>query len=173
MVCHSRAVNYVLGLSEVQMNRVHYYGTEQVNQLQMLSELGLFKQPLPKPIAEMPKLTDPHDASADLHQRALSYLHVNCSNCHVEAGGGNAQFSAEIDAKPEEQRLLDAKPVHATFGLTNARLVAPGQPDQSLLLHRISRRGHGQMPPMATTIVDDRAVELIREWIQTMPESSQ
>lgn len=171
MVCHSRAVNYVLGLSEVQMNRVHDYGSEQVNQLQMLSELGMFKQSLPKPINEMSKLADPHDDSADLNQRALSYLHANCSNCHVEAGGGNAQFSAEIDAKPEQQRLLDAKPVHTTFGLTDARLIAPGAPDRSLLLHRISRRGHGQMPPLATSEVDTRAVALIREWIQSMPKT--
>ena len=171
MVCHSRAVNYVLGLSEVQMNRVHDYGTEQTNQLQVLSEMGLFKQPLSKPVNELSKLTDPHDASADLNQRALSYLHANCSNCHVEAGGGNSQFSAEIDAKPEQQRLFDAKPVHTTFGLTDACLIAPGAPDRSLILQRISRRGQGQMPPMSTSNIDERAVDLFREWIQAMPKS--
>ncbi len=88
----------------------------------------MFKQPLPKPIDEMSKLTDPHDDSCGRLESASPLVspHANCSNCHVEAGGGNAQFSAEIDAKPEQQRLLDAKPVHTTFGLTDARLIAPG-----------------------------------------------
>ena len=169
MVCHSRAVNYVLGLSENQMNRIHDYGTEQVNQLAMLSELGMFSTPPTKPIEELTRLTDPYDSTVDLHKRATSYLHANCSNCHVEAGGGNAQFSAEIDAKPEQQRLIDARPVHTTFDVADARLVAPGSPERSLLLQRLQRRGHGQMPPLATNEIDKPAVELIREWILTMP----
>jgi uncharacterized repeat protein (TIGR03806 family) len=172
MVCHSRAVNYVLGLSEKQMNRLHDYGTEKTNQLTMLSELGLFKSPLPKPPEELTKLPDPFDPSVDLHQRATAYLHANCSNCHVEAGGGNAQFSAEIDAKPEQQRLIDARPVHTAFEIQDARLVAPGSPERSLLFHRMQRRGHGQMPPIGTSLLDKPAVELIREWILSLPAES-
>lgn len=169
MVCHSRAVNYVLGLSENQMNREHDYGSEKFNQIQMLSELGMFTKPLPKPVEELTRLSDPFDKSLDLKQRAASYLHANCSNCHVEAGGGNAQFSAEIDAKPEQAKLIDVKPVHTTFDLQDARLVAPGSPERSLLFHRMQRRGHGQMPPLGTSLVDKPAVELIREWILQLP----
>ncbi len=169
MVCHSRAVNYVLGLSENQMNREHDYGSEKFNQIQMLSELGMFTKPLPKPVEELTRLSDPLDKSLDLKQRAASYLHANCSNCHVEAGGGNAQFSVEIDAKPEQAKLIDVKPVHTTFDLQDARLVAPGSPERSLLFHRMQRRGHGQMPPLGTSLVDKPAVELIREWILQLP----
>ena len=169
MVCHSRAVNYVLGLSENQMNREHDYGSEKFNQIQMLSELGMFTKPLPKPVDELTRLSDPFDKSVDLKQRAASYLHANCSNCHVEAGGGNAQFSVEIDAKPEQAKLIDVKPVHTAFDLHDARLVAPGSPERSLLFHRMQRRGHGQMPPLGTSLVDKPAVDLIREWIQQLP----
>lgn len=169
MVCHSRAVNYVLGLSENQMNREHDYGSEKFNQIQMLSELGMFTKPLPKPVEELTRLSDPFDPALDLKQRAASYLHANCSNCHVEAGGGNAQFSVEIDAKPEQAKLIDVKPVHTTFDLQDARLVAPGSPERSLLFHRMQRRGHGQMPPLGTSLVDKPAVDLIREWILQLP----
>lgn len=169
MVCHSRAVNYVLGLSENQMNREHDYGLQKFNQIQMLSELGMFAKPVPKPVEELTRLSDPFDTSLDLKQRAASYLHANCSNCHVEAGGGNAQFSVEIDVKPEQAKLIDVKPVHTTFDLQEARLVAPGSPERSLLFHRMQRRGHGQMPPLGTSLVDKPAVELIREWILQLP----
>jgi uncharacterized repeat protein (TIGR03806 family) len=169
MVCHSRAVNYVLGLSENQMNREHDYGSEKFNQIQMLSELGMFTKPLPRPVQELTRLSDPFDKSVDLKQRAASYLHANCSNCHVEAGGGNAQFSVEIDAKPEQAKLIDVKPVHTAFDLQDARLVAPGSPERSLLFHRMQKRGHGQMPPLGTSLVDKPAVDLIREWILQLP----
>ncbi len=169
MVCHSRAVNYVLGLTENQMNRDHDYGEVKRNQLQMLSDLAFFKGPLPKPVEELSRLTDPFDATVDLQTRATSYLHANCANCHVEAGGGNAQFSAEIDAKPDQVRLYDVRPVHTSFDIADARLVAPGAPERSLLLQRMQRRGHGQMPPMATNQIDLPAIELIRQWIQQMP----
>ena len=169
MVCHSRAVNYVLGLTEKQMNGLHDYGDVNMNQLEMLAEMGLFKEPPSKTANELSRLSDPFDSSGDLHARATSYLDANCSNCHVEAGGGNAQFSTEIDAKPDQIRLFDARPVHATFGIAEARLVAPGAPERSLLLDRMQRRGHGQMPPIGTNQIDRPAVELIREWIQKMP----
>jgi putative heme-binding domain-containing protein len=48
-------------------------------------------------------------------------------------------------------------------------LVAPGHPDRSVLLHRLSVRGRGQMPPLAINTEDERAVALMRAWIAAMP----
>jgi hypothetical protein len=33
----------------------------------------------------------------------------------------------------------------------------------------MSRRGPGQMPQLATAIVDERAVALVRDWILSLP----
>jgi hypothetical protein len=95
-------------------------------------------------------------------------LHANCSNCHVNAGGGNAAFEMEIDSKPDKANLYDATPVHTNFGIDGAKVIASGQPDKSLLLYRIERRGHGQMPPLGTSVVDKPAVELVRKWIEQL-----
>ena len=54
MVCHTRAANYVLGLSALQMNRAHDYGTTTENQLEVLERLGIFHDKLPRRPAEMP-----------------------------------------------------------------------------------------------------------------------
>jgi hypothetical protein len=59
--------------------------------------------------------------------------------------------------------------VHTTFELSDARIVASGHPERSLVLYRMDRRGRGQMPPLASSIVDERAVALLREWITTLP----
>jgi hypothetical protein len=45
------------------------------------------------------------------------------------------------------------------------RVVAPGSLELSALLRRISIRGLGQMPPLASAVVDERGVALIRRWI--------
>jgi mono/diheme cytochrome c family protein len=114
------------------------------------------------------KLVDPYDPMQDIQARARSYLHSNCSQCHVEAGGGNAQMQLEFTTPLDKMKIFDEKPQHDTFGLQDARLIAPGYPERSVLWHRLSHRGRGQMPPLATSIVDQPAVDLIRDWIRQM-----
>ncbi|MEX0679512.1 MAG: PQQ-dependent sugar dehydrogenase [Pirellulales bacterium] len=168
MACHSRAANFVLGLSEAQLNRDHDYPAARDNQLRTLEHIGLFSGELPKRPAELSKLVDPYDAAQDAEARARSYLHVNCAVCHMAAGGGNSKMELARATEREKMVLVEARPQHDTFGIVNAMLVAPGDPERSVLVHRLSRRGRGQMPPLVSTRVDDRAVELVRGWIAAM-----
>lgn len=217
MVCHSRAANFVLGLSELQMNKEHDYGKVRDNQLRTLEHLGVLrcnwsgevqgsmreelkaagktdkeindymhKQTGTRDqreavssslLARAPEtyrhLVDPYDKKADLTARAKSYLHANCAQCHVEAGGGNAAMELEFTTALNKMRLVDVKPLHHTFDLPDARLVAPGNPERSVLLHRIGNRKAGFMPPLATGLVDREAVLLMRDWIKGLPAEGQ
>jgi putative heme-binding domain-containing protein len=75
--------------------------------------------------------------------------------------------------KPERMELFSARPQHDTFGIDNAMLVFPGDPDRSILYQRLSRRGRGQMPPLVSTVEDERAIALFRDWISEMkPEQT-
>ena len=58
-------------------------------------------------------------------------------------------------------------------GFGSRAVVAPGHPERSTLLTRLSRRGTntGQMPQLATSLVDHQAVELFREWIASLPNA--
>lgn len=170
--CHSRAVGFVLGLGDLQMNRTHRYpGGVEDHQPRALEHAGFFTAPLPKESKDpaAPALVDPHDPHQDLDRRARSYLHANCSVCHVEAGGGNARLQLEFTTARDRMELIGARPQHDGFGLRDAMLVAPGHPDRSVLLHRLSVRGRGQMPPLALNTLDERAVALMRSWIAAMP----
>jgi glucose/arabinose dehydrogenase len=118
----------------------------------------------------MPRLVDPADKTAPIEMRARSYLQSNCAHCHVEAGGGNAQFTIAYHTATADTRMLNVKPVHTTFGIPDAKLVTPGVPEASLLLHRMTLRGRGQMPPIASAIIDPVGVEVLREWIAAMPK---
>jgi putative heme-binding domain-containing protein len=72
-----------------------------------------------------------------------------------------------VATEPERMNILDHRPQHDTFGIDNAMLVAPGDAERSVLYHRIARRGRGQMPPLVTSVVDETAVHLIRDWIES------
>jgi mono/diheme cytochrome c family protein len=120
---------------------------------------------LPASPEKLPRFADPLDPSAPLAARARAYLHSNCAQCHVEAGGGNSRIDLNIDTPLAKTHLLDEKPAHHTFGLGDARLVSPGAPERSVLFHRVAMRGAGQMPQLATSIVDPAAVELLQAWI--------
>ncbi|MDB5352060.1 MAG: putative heme-binding protein [Planctomycetota bacterium] len=165
MACHSRAGNYVLGLTGSQLNRDQGEGGGRVNQLQAFDQLGLFTSALPKPPQDLDRFVDPADATQDLERRSRAYLHVNCSGCHVESGGGNAKMEMALTTPREKMNLLGARPQHDTFGIADAMLVAPGDPERSVLLHRLSHRGRGQMPPLVSNRVDESAVALLRAWI--------
>ena len=80
---------------------------------------------LPKAPEGLPRLADPLDRSAPLAARARSYLHVNCAQCHVEAGGGNSRIDLNINTPLAKTHLVDEKPAHHTFGLGDARLTRP------------------------------------------------
>lgn len=127
---------------------------------------------LPASPAYSPRLVDPYDASEDLTLRARSYLHANCAQCHVTAGGGNAQIELEFTTPLSKSHLINQLPFHQTFGIPDARIIVAGDPAASVLLHRLSRRGPGQMPPLATSKVDLAAVQLLRDWIATLKEET-
>jgi uncharacterized repeat protein (TIGR03806 family) len=169
MVCHSRAAKYVLGVTTHQLNRSREFSIGPRNQVELYEELGLYDAEMPAGGDSLPKLAALDDPSASLDLRARSYLHANCSFCHVAAGGGNSAVDFEIVAKPDKALMIDAPPVHTTFGIEDARIVAPGSPQRSIVMHRISRRGQGQMPPLASSIVDELAVAVIRQWIEQLP----
>lgn len=168
MSCHTRAANYVLGLTELQMNREHDYGGTVDNQLRTLEHIGLFANAISRPVDQRNKLPDPNDTSLPLESRAKAYLHTNCSGCHVWGGGGNARMELEYSKPLDAMEVVSNFPQHDSFGIAQPLIVAPGQPDQSVMLKRLGRRGRGQMPPLVSNRVDEQGVELLRQWIASM-----
>lgn len=168
LLCHSRAAGFVLGFSPLQLDRDHNYDGTTDNQLRSLEHVGTFQGKLAlKP--NRARLVNPYEPGAPLESRVKSYLHVNCSMCHVKEGGGNARMLMEVGTPLVRMGLVDEVPLHQQFEIRDARLIAPGSPERSVLYHRISRRGTAQMPPVVSTEVDRKAVDLIAEWIRSLP----
>jgi uncharacterized repeat protein (TIGR03806 family) len=179
MTCHSRAAQFVLGVNTLQMNREHDYAGGKANQLRTLAHIGAFNlKPdkaglvkLPKPPEKMAALPNPYDETVPLNDRARSYLHANCSHCHVEAGGGNSAITLRWNTPVDKMLLIGVTPQHDKFGLADALLVAPGSPERSTLMQRVLRVGQGGMPPLAKSLVDEPAVKMLGEWIREMKQT--
>jgi len=167
-MCHTVTAKYALGVNTAQMNKDHDYGGVVANQLATLEHLGIFDRKLPKPPEQLEKLADYRDTKADLDARARAYLHANCSHCHRKWGGGNAEFQLLSTLPLKDLGVIDVKPGQGTFDLKDPRILVPGDPDRSLIHHRMTRLGLGRMPHIASNVVDDEAVKLIRDWIKVM-----
>ena len=164
-LCHTMGSKFVLGVTTMQMNRDHNYGGTLANQLATLDHIGLFEKPLPKPAEELPKLADYDDASLDPDTRARAYLHSNCAHCHIKWGGGNAEFKLVSTLPLAELGIVNVAPGHGRFNLDDPKLLVPGQPDRSIILHRMQLTTLGRMPHIGSRVPHESAIKLIKEWI--------
>jgi mono/diheme cytochrome c family protein len=88
--------------------------------------------------------------------------------CHVADGGGNSLIDLGYKTPLAKARMLNEPPIHETFGIAKALLIAPGDPLRSVVYYRMSHRGEGQMPPTSTNRIDDAGAKLVSEWIKQL-----
>jgi uncharacterized repeat protein (TIGR03806 family) len=125
------------------------------------------------PVAGVPRLARWDDATAPLDARARAYLAVNCGHCHDRAGFAS---NSGLYLNPEEQTPAHLgiwkRPVAAGRGSGGREFsIAPGQPDQSILLHRMTSSEPGvMMPQFGRSLAHEAGIALIRQWIAAMPD---
>lgn len=156
-----------LGLTTAQFNRDNPAGT--TNQVRELERLGYFTTPLPE--ADWPRLADPYDATADLDARARAYFQVNCAHCHQFNAGGTATILLSANLPLDQTKTIGERPSQGTFGIDDAQIIAPGEPERSVLYYRIAKTGPGRMPRVGSDRVDTQATRLIGDWIASLPRS--
>ena len=171
LLCHTSRGGSVYGFQPEQLNRTFDYGNATDNQLRTLAHLGIFEKPIgksPSPtqvsLDQLKQMASPDDESADLTQRVRSYLHVNCSHCHQRGGGGTAAIEVVHKLSFEKTRLI-SRPKQGSFGIVDPWVVAPGDPDRSILYYRMSKVGRGRMPHFGSRVIDDQGLALLRKWI--------
>ena len=95
-------------------------------------------------------------------------MHVNCAHCHRNGGGGSAYIELQTDKPLDKTGALDVRPTQGTFGIQNARIIAPSDPLRSVLYYRMSKLGRGRMPHIGSEIVDEPGARLIHDWIRQL-----
>jgi len=111
------------------------------------------------------------DASASTEARARAYLDVNCAHCH-RPGGGASNSGLDLTWEQDDPFAIGVNkpPVAAGRGAGGLLVsIEPGQPDASILVHRMDSTEPGvAMPELGRSTIDTEAVALMREWIADM-----
>lgn len=157
--CHRGRESFVLGFSAIQLA----HDQDELT-LARLVEANL----LSHPPARAPRIP-----GSETERDALAYLHANCGHCHNSARpqqGEERCFDPEngLDFWLRVDSLSSPEQTPTYRSGTAHQCIDPGDPESSQMILRMSRRVGGQMPPLATELVDERAVSLLRRWIDDM-----
>ncbi len=116
------------------------------------------------------------DPSASLNARAGSYLAANCAHCHSQTGSASNSglfYGGQLGRNAASGFLK--RPVAA--GRASAGydyVVAPGDPDQSILVHRMKSLDPGvAMPEIGRATVHQEGVALVEEWVKGLEHDRQ
>lgn len=170
--CHTSSADNVLGLRSHQMARDFTYAFtgRTSNQLETWNTLGIFGTSFgSRDPQNLPRAVDPHDPHASLDHRVKSYLDANCSHCHHPEGVA-ANFDASFSVPLFAQGIIKGA-INRPFNGPDDLVVEPGNTALSVMHARASVTGAGQMPPLGKNVVDDKAISLITDWIQSLSAS--
>ena len=176
--CHEGGAVPILGFSALQLSGDRDPGAVHAEpsdaDLRAFAARGVLRN-LPAELLDTP----PRIAASSPRERAaLGYLHGNCANCHNASDAGvpvgldlqQRVAPAARDAGPHAARLVDDSRSRIAGVPDATRWVEPGAPGRSVLALRMrSRDPYRKMPPLGTQHADTLGVELIEEWIASLP----
>ncbi len=120
---------------------------------------------------DAPRVPNGYDTSAPLAARARAYLDVNCAHCHNPDGPAHTSgLDLSWSQTDPSHWGVFKRPVAAGRGSAGFEFsIDPGHPERSILVHRMQSTDPGvMMPELGRTLVDERGVALIQEWITGM-----
>jgi uncharacterized repeat protein (TIGR03806 family) len=168
--CHSLGEALTpIGPKARNLNGDYAYATGAENQLAHWTRAGILTgAPAPANAPATPHWDDP---KTPIQARALAYLDANCAHCHNPRGAAsNSGLYLEYERGTEVARGLGKRPVAA--GKASADLdfdIAPGKPDQSIMLHRMESREPGvMMPELGRMLAHKEGIDLVRAYIDQL-----
>lgn len=114
--------------------------------------------------------------SQGLEHDVLGYFHGNCGGCHMDGYYLADAYALRLRVQVGTATVQDS-PVYQTGMNTPTRhpnttsvVIATGDPEASQLYERMATREIIQMPPVGTELVDQDALDDVREWIVSLPD---
>tara|TARA_Y100000746_G_scaffold21352_1_gene16505 strand:- start:150 stop:1187 length:1038 start_codon:yes stop_codon:yes gene_type:complete len=113
------------------------------------------------------------DENKDINDRVRSYLDVNCGHCHSPTGNANSTgLYLHLNETRDIHLGVFKKPVATGRGSGGLKYsIVPGEPEKSILLHRMISMDPGvMMPESGRALTHTEAVDMVRDWILLMED---
>jgi uncharacterized repeat protein (TIGR03806 family) len=159
--CHTSAAGWSLGFNTWQLNRKFNYAGITNNQIAALNQAGYFSTNLTG-IQTLRAVAAATNTAWSPEYRVRSYLAANCAQCHQPGTDCLAKWDARITTPTAAAGIINGPLVFPAAADPKGRVVVPGSLDHSMLFFNLT---HLKMPPLATTVVNNEAVNLLSEWI--------
>lgn len=172
LACHDASPTEVLGFSALQLSADRdplaphaQPASPELVDLDDLISRGLVRNLPATLVARLPRI----HADSPRERAALGYLHGNCGGCH-NSQGPLAQLGLDLAYSLEHgsnavRTALDTPSRYRSPNTSGLR-IASGAPHDSLLVQRMATRNPLlQMPAVGSKLVDEQALELLRDWI--------
>ena len=167
--CHTANSGFVLGVNTWQLNGDLVYPSGILaNQLETWNHLGMFADTLlEEAIPNFPQAV-PLSNEFGLQDQISSYLASNCGHCH-QPNGVESAFDARFNTPMAYKNIINA------FGISHnnpigGMIVTAGEPENSQLWIRDNSIEDNKMPPLAKTIIDEKYIDVLTEWIEGLAE---
>src|SRR5437016_3246758 len=161
--CHTPAAGFALGFNTGQLNRDHGYGGTFTNQILALSQMGYFSNSVTA-IDGLLSYAPATDETVPVEHRVRSYLAANCVQCHQPDGSGRGYWDARFTTPLPNAGIINGALIESQSN-PDAKVIKPGSLEDSLLFKRVSELGSLHMPPLATTELNQEAIDLLARWI--------
>lgn len=126
-------------------------------------------QALPDDLSTIDTAPNWQDANANLQDRAKAYLDINCAHCHSDTGSA-ALSGLRLEFWRKEINYLHGV-CNASHGWRGGGFdIWPGRGEISSIPVRMRHiEPKDRMPPIGRSIVDEKAAQLISDWIDSLP----
>lgn len=167
--CHTQAAGFVLGVETRQLNRDFLYGGTNVtdNQLRALNHVNMFATDIGGS-DQYQRFPASEDTGEPLAERARTYLDVNCAQCHRPGGPTPVALDLRFDTPAADMSAIDIPPEAGDLGVADARVIASGDRDRSVLWLRMQRLDDERMPPLSSHVADEDGLAVIGDWIDSL-----
>lgn len=171
LTCHNAANKGAIGLKTRYLNSDYTYAETNItaNQLVTLSHLGILDETITdNETSNFLTYKSIYDTNATLEDKARSYLDLNCAYCHRPDTDNRAAFDLRLINSLEATDILNGG-ILSPLGIPDEKILYPGDASKSILFHRMNSVDPGiMMPPLAKSIIDQDAVDLIEAWINQL-----
>ncbi|HYL45418.1 MAG TPA: SO2930 family diheme c-type cytochrome [Candidatus Limnocylindrales bacterium] len=169
--CHDNNKTLLpIGPKARNLNKDYAYSGGTANQIAHWTQIGYLRgAPAPDAIPRAARWEVAADGSLDA--RARAYLDNNCAHCHQPGGtAGYTGVDFRLGHFDASKFGFCKRPNSAGYMGGRDFDLVPGHPERSILIYRMeSTAPKVMMPQIGRAVVHEEGVELLREWISSLP----